>query len=158
MPFDSSAAFLERSHVLELQSQMDEEERRFKKASDEAVDINLLLKILEWEDQIVPFYILAIEEEFLERSHVLELQSQMDEEERRLKKASDEAVDINLLLKILEWEDQIVPFYILAIEEEAHMHCKMLAREEAADMQVNQERMQEAFAMGTRTGLGDEDA
>ena len=64
---------------------------------------------------------------------------------------------------------------MLALKKEAKMHCKMLAREEAADMQVNQERMQEAFyrrarcntmppmlavtlAMGTRTRLGDEDA
>ena len=94
----------------------------------------------------------------LERSHVLELQSQMDEEERLFKKASDEAVDINLLMKIQEWEDKIVPWNISAIEEEAHKHCKMLAREEAADMQVNQERMQEAWNRSTRTRLGDEDA
>ena len=61
-----------------------------------------------------------------------------------------------------------------ALEEEVHMHCKMLAREEAADMQVNQERMQEAFYRNTMplmlapevfisynwgaTRLGDEDA
>ena len=65
-----------------------------------------------------------------------------------------------------------------ALEEEAHMHCTMLAREEAADMQVNQERMQEAFYRRARcntmplmlapevfisynwgvTRLGDEDA
>ena len=110
----------------------------------------------------------------LERSHVLELQSQMDEEERLFNMASDEAVDITLLMKIMEWEDKIVPWNILAIEEEAHMHCKMLAREEAADMQVNQERMQEAFYRNTMplmlapevfisynwgaTRLGDEDA
>ena len=47
---------------------------------------------------------------------------------------------------------------MLALEEEAKMHCKMLAREEAADMQVNQERMQEAWNRRTRTRLGDEDA
>ena len=95
---------------------------------------------------------------FLERSHVVELQSQMDEEERLFNMASDEAVDITLLMKIQEWEDKIVPWNILALEEEAHMHCTMLAREEAADMQVNQERMQEAWNRRTRTRLGDEDA
>ena len=57
-----------------------------------------------------------------------------------------------------------------ALEEEAHMHCTMLARDEAADMQVNQERMQEAFYRITMFApevfisynwgarLGDEDA
>ena len=124
-----------------------------------------------------PSYIMPFDSAaaFLERSHVVELQSQMDEKERLFNMASDEAVDITLMMKIMEWEDKIVPWNILALEEEAHMHCKMLAREEAADMQVNQERMQEAFyrrarcntmppmlavtlAMGTRTRLGDEDA
>ena len=112
---------------------------------------------------------------FLEQSHVVELQSQMDEKERLFNMASDEAIDITLMMKIMEWEDKIVPWNILAIEEKAKLQCKMLAREEAADMQVNQERMQEAFyrrarchtmppmlavtlAMGTRTRLGDEDA
>ena len=123
-----------------------------------------------------PSYIMPFDSAaaFLERSHVLELQSQMDEEERLFNMASDEAVDITLMMKIMEWEDKIVPWNILAIEEEAHMHCKMLAREEAADMQVNQERMQEAFYRNTMplmlapevfisynwgaTRLGDEDA
>ena len=123
-----------------------------------------------------PSYIMPFDSAaaFLERSHVLELQSQMDEEERLFNMASDEAVDINLIMKIMEWEDKIVPWNILALEEEAHMHCKMLAREEAADMQVNQERMQEAFYRNTMplmlapevfisynwgaTRLGDEDA
>ena len=36
-----------------------------------------------------------------------------------------------------------------ALEEEAKMHCKMLAREEAAEMEVNQKRMQEAFYRNT---------
>ena len=107
-----------------------------------------------------PSHILSFESAaaVLERSHVVELQSQMDEEERLFNMASDEAVDITLMMKIMEWEDKIVPWNILAIEEEAHMHCKMLAREEAADMQVNQERMQEAWNRRTRTRLGDEDA
>ena len=107
-----------------------------------------------------PSYIMPFDSAaaFLERSHVLELQSQMDEEERLFNMASDEAVDITLMMKIMEWEDKIVPWNISAIEEEAHMHCKMLAREEAADMQVNQERMQEAWNRRTRTRLGDEDA
>ena len=61
-------------------------------------------------------------------------------------------------MKIRDWQDKIVPWNFLALEEEAHMHCKMLAREEAADMQVNQERMQEAWNRRTRTRLGDEDA
>ena len=94
----------------------------------------------------------------LERSHVLELQSQMDEEERLFNMASDEAVDITTMIKILDWQDKIVPWNFLALEEEAHMHCTMLAHEEAADMQVNQERMQEAWNRRTRTRLGDEDA
>ena len=107
-----------------------------------------------------PSYIMPFDSAaaFLERSHVLELQSQMDEEERLFNMASDEAVDITLLMKIMEWEDKIVPWNISAIEEEAHRHCKMLALEEAADMQVNQERMQEAWNRRTRTRLGDEDA
>ena len=107
-----------------------------------------------------PSYIMPFDSAaaFLERSHVVELQSQMDEKERLFNMASDEAVDITLLMKIMEWEDKIVPWNISAIEEEAHMHCKMLAREEAADMQVNQERMQEAWNRRTRTRLGDEDA
>ena len=123
-----------------------------------------------------PSYIMPFDSAaaFLEQSHVVELQSQMDEKERLFNMASDEAVDITLMMKIMEWEDKIVPWNILAIEEEAHMHCKMLAREEAADMQVNQERMQEAFYRNTMplmlapevfisynwgaTRLGDEDA
>ena len=94
-----------------------------------------------------PSYIMPFDSAaaFLERSHVLELQSQMDEEERLFNMASDEAVDITLMMKILEWEDKIVPWNILAIEEEAKMHNNMLAREEAAEMEVNQKRVREAF-------------
>ena len=95
---------------------------------------------------------------FLEQSHVVELQSQMDEKERLFNMASDEAVDITLLMKIQEWEDKIVPWNISAIEDEAKIYNNMLAREEAAKSEANQKRMQEAWNRRTRTRLGDEDA
>ena len=74
--------------------------------------------------------------------------------------------DITTCTKIVAWIDNIVPWqgteaqaldelrknadelFVLAIEEKARAHCKMLGREEAAKIEVNQKRMREAFDSG----------